>query len=155
MLVAPEPPCAQDGADASKAVVKAQPASKYRIQFLGPKGLLTESTANSATYAFKGDEGYVRAIDLITSGVFSPGDRGLFAPLVDNLVHHDPFLVLADFRSYVDTQRDVEAAWRSPSGWAKSSILNSARAGKFSSDRSIAEYAKTIWHVQPVKLATR
>ncbi len=98
------------------------------------------------------DQELARAIDLITSGTFSPGDRGLFAPLVDNLVHHDPFLVLADFRSYIDTQADVEAAWRSPAAWAKSSILNSARAGKFSSDRSIAEYAKNIWHVQPVKL---
>ena len=98
------------------------------------------------------DQELSRAIDLITSGVFSPGDRGLYAPLVDNLVHHDPFLVLADFRSYVDTQRDVGNAWQSQGAWTKSSILNSARAGKFSSDRSISEYAKGIWRVQPVKL---
>jgi starch phosphorylase len=84
--------------------------------------------------------------------MFSPGDRGLYAPLVDNLVHHDPFLVLADFRSYVDTQRDVGNAWQSQGAWTKSSILNTARAGKFSSDRSISEYAKGIWRVQPVKL---
>ncbi len=124
-------------------------------------GLTTEQVAERKRSGYRPyihlaeDQELARAIDLITSGMFSPGDRGLFAPLVDGLVHHDPFLVLADFRSYVDTQRDVEAAWRSPSGWARSSILNSARAGKFSSDRSIAEYAKTIWHVQPVKLASR
>jgi starch phosphorylase len=98
------------------------------------------------------DQELSRAIDLITSGMFSPGDRGLYAPLVDNLVHHDPFLVLADFRSYVDTQRDVGNAWQSQGAWTKSSILNTARAGKFSSDRSISEYAKGIWRVQPVKL---
>jgi len=98
------------------------------------------------------DQELARVIDLITSGVFSPGDRGLFAPLVDKLVHHDPFLVLADFRSYLDVQHEVESAWKSPAAWTKSSILNSARAGRFSSDRSIAEYAKNIWHVQPVKL---
>ena len=92
-----------------------------------------------------------RAIDLISSGAFSPGDRGLFAPLVDNLVHHDPFLVLADFRAYADCQRQVDTAWRSQAAWTRSSILNTARAGKFSSDRSIAEYAKTIWRVTPTK----
>jgi starch phosphorylase len=98
------------------------------------------------------DQELARVIELITSGAFSPGDRGLFGPLVDNLVHHDPFLVLADFRSYLDTQREVEAAWRSPAKWTKSSILNTARAGKFSSDRAIAEYAKHIWHVERVKI---
>ncbi|MBA2542070.1 MAG: glycogen/starch/alpha-glucan phosphorylase, partial [Deltaproteobacteria bacterium] len=97
------------------------------------------------------DQELARTLDLITIGTFSPGDRGLFAPLVDNLVHHDPFLVLADFRSYLDTQREVEASWKSPAAWTKASILNSARAGKFSSDRSISEYAKNIWHVSPVK----
>jgi len=97
------------------------------------------------------DQELAHSIDLITSGEFSPGDRGLFGPLIDNLVHHDPFLVLADFRAYVDTQRDVESAWKSPANWTRSSIINTARAGKFSSDRSIAEYAKNIWRVQPVK----
>jgi starch phosphorylase len=97
------------------------------------------------------DQELARVIDLITSGTFSPGDRGLFAPLVDNLVHHDPFLVFADFRSYLDTQADVDSAWRQTASWTKSSILNTARAGKFSSDRSIAEYAKNIWNVSPVK----
>jgi starch phosphorylase len=91
-----------------------------------------------------------RVIELIAGGAFSPGDRGLFMPIVDDLVHRDPFLVLADFRSYVDAQARVAAAWRSPSQWVRSSILNTARAGKFSSDRSIREYAQNIWRVSPV-----
>ncbi|MCW5803006.1 MAG: glycogen/starch/alpha-glucan phosphorylase [Deltaproteobacteria bacterium] len=98
------------------------------------------------------DPELARALELISSGAFSPGDRALFAPLVDNLYHHDPFLVLADFRAYIDCQHQVDAAWRSPATWLRSSILNTARAGKFSSDRAIAEYAKQIWDVEPVKL---
>jgi starch phosphorylase len=97
------------------------------------------------------DPELARAIDLIRTGMFSPGDRNLFAPLVDDLAHRDPFLVLADFRSYIDCQRKVETAWRSQAEWTRSSILNTARAGKFSSDRAIKEYAKTIWRVGPVK----
>ncbi|MEO7733316.1 MAG: glycogen/starch/alpha-glucan phosphorylase, partial [Kofleriaceae bacterium] len=91
-----------------------------------------------------------RVIELIASGEFSPGERGLFAPLVDDLVQRDPFLVLADFRAYADCQRRVEALWRTPAAWRRSSILNTARAGRFSSDRSIREYAQMIWKVAPV-----
>jgi len=96
------------------------------------------------------DDELRRAIELIASGEFSPGDRGLFAPLVEDLLHRDPFFVLADFRAYADRQRDVEAQWRTPAAWTRSSILNTARAGRFSSDRSIREYARDIWHVAPV-----
>jgi starch phosphorylase len=99
------------------------------------------------------DPELARAIDLIASGEFSPGDRGLFAPLVDNLVHHDPFFVLADFHSYADCQRRVDEAWRSPAGWLRSSILNTARSGRFSSDRAIREYATEIWRIPPVHVA--
>jgi glycogen phosphorylase len=97
-----------------------------------------------------GDPELARVIDLIASGAFSPGDRGMFAPLVDDLAHRDPFLVLADFRAYLDAQRQVDTAWKNRAGWTRSSILNTARGGKFSSDRSIAEYAKHIWRVAPV-----
>src|SRR5262245_266105 len=72
------------------------------------------------------------AIDLIASGAFSRGDRSLFAPLVYDLVDRDPFLVLADFRSYIDCQKRVSAAWADPASWVRSSVLNVARAGKFS-----------------------
>ncbi|HEY6180293.1 MAG TPA: glycogen/starch/alpha-glucan phosphorylase, partial [Kofleriaceae bacterium] len=91
-----------------------------------------------------------RVIDLIAGGEFSPGERTLFAPLVDNLLHHDPFFVLADFRAYTDCQRSVEDRWRTPAAWLRSSILNTARGGRFSSDRAIREYARTIWNVASV-----
>jgi starch phosphorylase len=93
-----------------------------------------------------------RVIELLASGMFSPGDRGLFMPIVDDLVHNDPFLVLADFRAYCDAQARVAAAWRTPKAWLRSSILNTARAGKFSSDRSIREYAQNIWRISPVTI---
>jgi hypothetical protein len=101
------------------------------------------------------DAELARVIDLIRTGEFSPGNRGLFAPLIDDLLHRDPFFVLADFRAYVDCQREVEALWRTPAAWLRSSILNTARAGRFSSDRAIAEYARDIWNVAPVTSRAR
>jgi starch phosphorylase len=93
-------------------------------------------------------------IDLVASGEFSPGDRALFAPLVDDLLHRDPFFVLADFRAYADCQHRVDALWRTPAVWLRSSILNTARAGRFSSDRAVREYARAIWNVAPVPSRT-
>lgn len=87
------------------------------------------------------------AIELVASGALSRGDRGMFAPLVHDLVERDPFFVLADFRAYVDEQDRVSEAWKSPARWTRSSILNVARSGYFSSDRSIREYAQAIWRV--------
>ena len=95
------------------------------------------------------DPELARVIELIASGAFSPGDRGLFAPLVGDLVERDPFLVLADFRAYSYCQKTVDAAWRDQNGWVRSSIRNVARAGRFSSDRSIREYANEIWRIEP------
>ncbi len=69
--------------------------------------------------------------------------------MVDNLIHDDPFLVLADYRSYVDCQAKVSAAWQDGDTWSRMSILNAARSGKFSSDRAIAEYCDEIWNVTP------
>ena len=119
-------------------------------------GLTAEEVAETKRGAYRPQEAIAndpeldRVLELIASGAFSPGDRHLFAPLVDDLVHRDPFLVLADFRSYVDCQARVAAAWQSPASWVRSSILNSARCGKFSSDRAIREYAQNIWRVAPV-----
>jgi glycogen phosphorylase len=91
-------------------------------------------------------------VDLIASGLFSHGDTELFRPLTDNLIHSDPFMVLADFHSYVDCQREVDRAYRSPHNWDRMSILNTARMGKFSSDRSIQDYADKIWHAAPLPI---
>ncbi len=92
------------------------------------------------------------ALDLIGSGRFSGGDPWLFRPLIDNLLHHDPYLLLADFDTYVDCQARVDEAYRDPGRWTRMSILNTARSGRFSSDRTIAEYAAQIWNVGPVAI---
>ncbi len=89
-------------------------------------------------------------LDLIASGHFAHGDRTLFAPLVENLRTHDPYLVLADFRSYSDCQQRVGEAFRDTDTWTRRSILTVARMGYFSSDRAIAEYARDIWQIEPV-----
>lgn len=94
-------------------------------------------------------------IDRIAEGTFSNGDRDLFRPLVDNLLNHDPYLVLADYQSYIDCQDRVSAAYRNRKKWAEMSILNVARMGKFSSDRSIREYCEQIWKAQPVQAIPR
>jgi starch phosphorylase len=91
------------------------------------------------------------AIDQIGSGHFSGGDTELFRPLVDNLLNHDPFLLLADYQSYIDCQDQVSSAYGDQDLWVRMSILNVARMGKFSSDRSIREYCKNIWKIKPVK----
>ncbi|MEM6445329.1 MAG: glycogen/starch/alpha-glucan phosphorylase [Cyanobacteria bacterium J06642_2] len=92
------------------------------------------------------------AIELIQSGFFSHGDPELFKPLIDNLLYHDPYLVLADFQAYADCQHQVGEVYRDRDRWTRMSILNSARTGKFSSDRSIRDYCKNIWHVDPVSI---
>jgi glycogen phosphorylase len=72
--------------------------------------------------------------------------------LRDNLTYSDPFLCLPDFKSYSDAQMQVDAAFRDKTKWARMAILNTARMGKFSSDRTIAEYAKDIWKLDPVRV---
>jgi starch phosphorylase len=91
-----------------------------------------------------------KAIDLISSGYFSRGDGTLFQALVDSLLHHDEYLVLADYQSYVECQERVSQAYLDRERWNRMSVLNVARMGKFSSDRSISEYCEDIWKVRPV-----
>jgi starch phosphorylase len=94
------------------------------------------------------------AFGQIDGGVFSHGDRELFRPLTDNLRYSDPFLVLADYAAYAACQERVNTAWQDEERWTRMSILNTARGGKFSSDRAICEYSERIWHAQPVKITT-
>ena len=91
-------------------------------------------------------------LELIGSGRFSRGDSEVFRSLVENLTQSDPFLVLADYAAYVACQERVSAAWRDVENWTGMSILNTARSGKFSSDRAIDEYCKEIWNVAEVKV---
>jgi starch phosphorylase len=86
---------------------------------------------------------------LIEQGHFSDGDGDLFRPLLQNLTGQDPFFVLADFQDYLRAQNDVNLAWADRRGWNRMSLLNTARTGFFSSDRSIRDYAERIWQAQP------
>ena len=89
------------------------------------------------------------ALDLIGSGHFSRGDTALFQPLINSLIHYDDYFVLADFQSYIDCQNEVSQAWADRHHWTKMSILNVARMGPFSSDRTIRDYCRDIWRVEP------
>ena len=88
-------------------------------------------------------------IDLIASGYFSNGDRELFRPIVDSLLYDDQYMLFADYQDYLNCQERVDQAYRDRRAWTRMSILNSARMGKFSSDRSIMDYCRKIWDVKP------
>jgi glucan phosphorylase len=87
------------------------------------------------------------ALDLIAEGRFSRGDRGLFRPLLDSLLARDEFFVLADFKAYAECQERVAAAFADRRRWDRMSLLNTARVGRFSSDRSIRDYARLVWRI--------
>jgi starch phosphorylase len=90
-------------------------------------------------------------LDAIAGGLFSPNEPGRYRPLVDSLLWGgDHYMLLADFASYIDTQARVDALYRQPEHWCERAIANVAGMGVFSSDRTIGEYARKIWHVAPV-----
>jgi starch phosphorylase len=91
-------------------------------------------------------------LDALAAGEFSHGDRSLFEPLIQSLLHHDEYMLLADYQSYIDCQDRAGAAYRDTEGWTRMSMLNVARIGKFSSDRSIRDYCADIWKTWPVKI---
>ncbi|MEJ2053376.1 MAG: glycogen/starch/alpha-glucan phosphorylase, partial [Calditrichaceae bacterium] len=93
-----------------------------------------------------------QAIDMISNGTFSNGQKDLFKPITDNLLHDDYFMVMADYESYIQTQDKVNELYLNQDEWIKKSIINSANMGKFSSDRAIQEYAGEIWNVKPLKI---
>ncbi|AOY58375.1 glycogen/starch/alpha-glucan phosphorylase [Desulfococcus multivorans] len=88
------------------------------------------------------------AVDLLYSGHFSPDHQARFVPLLDTLLNHDPYMLLADYQAYIDCQDQIAAAYRDQEHWTRISILNVARMGRFSSDRSIREYCKDIWRIR-------
>jgi len=99
------------------------------------------------------DEELASVLDLVRSGLFSHGDPYLFAPIVNNLLGTDPYFVLADFRAYMECQHRVGTTYLNPGHWMRMSVLNTARSGKFSSDRTILEYCKETWRVSPVEIS--
>lgn len=95
-----------------------------------------------------------RAIDMIRRNVFSLLSPGIFDPLLRALLdYNDHYMLLADLRDYIETQDKVEALYRKPLAWDRKALINVARSGRFSSDRTIREYARDIWHVGPVTLS--
>jgi starch phosphorylase len=99
---------------------------------------------------YEADPQLREAIDAIASGRFSDGDSALFAPLIESILGRDEYLTLADYRSYIDCQDALEQVWSDQERWTKMSILNSARCGFFSSDRTVQDYCREIWKVDPV-----
>jgi starch phosphorylase len=93
-------------------------------------------------------------LDRIAAGDYSNGDRGLFRPIVDSLVDHDEYLLLADYAAYIDCHDRAAGAYREEQSWTRMSILNAARCGFFSSDRTMRQYCDKIWKVKPVKVET-
>lgn len=112
------------------------------VQALSDKGYQPSSF-------YENDGELRRAIDLIASGAFSGGDRQVFEPVVSNLLHQDRFMVLADYAAYIAMQDTVDRAYRDQDSWTRSAILNVARTGYFSSDRSMRDYIDRIWHTPP------
>ncbi|HHB75285.1 MAG TPA: glycogen phosphorylase, partial [Desulfobulbus sp.] len=98
---------------------------------------------------YRNNEELKGVIDLIASGHFSHGDRELFRPIVDSLLYDDQYTLFADYQDYIDTQQRVGEVFADEERWTRMSILNVARMGKFSSDRSISDYNRKIWDVKP------
>ncbi|HEY6070629.1 MAG TPA: glycogen/starch/alpha-glucan phosphorylase [Chthoniobacterales bacterium] len=98
---------------------------------------------------YEGNTALREVIDFVASGSLAGGDKELFRPMVENLIGDDPFLLLADYQSYIDAQEKVSVLWQDRQSWTRASILNCARMGKFSSDRSIRDYCERIWNIQP------
>lgn len=119
-------------------------------------GLTTDEVYARKAAGYNPQEFYYRnpelkeVIDLIRGGFFSRGDTELFRPLIDGLLYHDPYLLLADFAEYVECQQQVSAAYLDVEKWTRMSIINTARTGKFSSDRSIRQYCDDIWKAKGV-----
>ncbi len=103
---------------------------------------------------YEADRTLKGVIDAIGSGVFSPDEPGLFRPIVDSLLSADRYLVLADYAAYCAAQSELALAYQDPERWTRMAILNVARSGQFSSDRTIRQYAEEIWHVRPIPVET-
>jgi starch phosphorylase len=117
-------------------------------------GLTAEQVMGSGSWYspqwhYDHDDEIREALDLISSNHFSVNEPGVFAPLRDVLLHGDHFMHLADLRSYLEADERLRALYADPDAWARKAILNVAGSGKFSSDRTIAEYAKEIWDLKP------
>lgn len=112
----------------------------------------TRRNGYDSHFIYSNNEELHEVINLINSGILSKGDTNLFKPITDNLLWHDPYMLLADYPLYVACQESVSETWKNTNEWNKMAILNVARIGKFSSDRSIQDYCDKIWKVKSFKL---
>lgn len=112
---------------------------------------LKSSGYNPRTY-YEANKMLKRVVDMIASDFFNKNEPGIFKPIIDSLMGVDYYCLFADYQSYVDAQDEVSKLYLNQEEWTKKAILNVARVGKFSSDRSIKEYAEKIWKVEPVKI---
>jgi starch phosphorylase len=116
-------------------------------------GLSADEVADRCRSGFKGTTAVAASpllanvVESIASGAFSPDEPDRYRALVDAVLDYDHFMVAADFNAYWNAQRLVDARWRQPAAWWRASILNAARVGWFSSDRTIREYAREIWGI--------
>jgi starch phosphorylase len=101
---------------------------------------------------YEQDTDLQKVLDSIAGGEFSFGNKELFRPIVDELLFRDPFMLLADYAGYISCQDQASLAYLDTEKWTRMSILNCARCGYFSSDRSVREYAQKIWGVSPVRV---
>ncbi|MEI7892033.1 MAG: glycogen/starch/alpha-glucan phosphorylase [Myxococcales bacterium] len=121
-------------------------------------GLTTQDVADTTRFGYRARWYYEtnaelrEVIDLVASGFFSPEEPGLFRPIVDNLLGTDRFRVMADYAEYAECQARIERAYADPKGWNHSSVVNIATVGRFSSDRTIREYAEQIWDAKSVSV---
>jgi starch phosphorylase len=106
------------------------------------------AAGNDSKKSIEASPDLLDAIGAIGSGLFSPDEPGRYAELVDVLTHHDTFMVCGDFDAYAEKQREVAAKWRDRHAWWQASVLNTARMGWFSSDRTIREYCEDIWNIR-------
>jgi starch phosphorylase len=119
-------------------------------------GLTADQVENMKRQGFRPRDYYEacpelkETIDLLSSGYFSPDEPGLFRPLVDSLLDRDDYMLLPDYAPYLQCQEHVSKAYLDQEHWTRMSILNVARIGYFSSDRSIRDYCARIWRVTPV-----
>ena len=111
---------------------------------------LRQSGYNPYQY-YENNDSLREVIDMIGSDYFCPEEPQRFKAIVDSLLHHDPYFVLADYQSYIERQADVETLYRNKQKWAEKALLNIARMGYFSSDRTIREYAEKVWDLKAVK----
>ena len=130
---------------------------------VGPENFFSFGLTSDQVYALRAkgyrpeetyseNEGLRETLEGLANGDFSRGDQNLFRPLVDSLRYQDPYMLLADYQSYIDCQDRIAEAYIDSDAWTRMSILNTARMGFFSSDRAIEEYCQEIWHTGPVEV---